>query len=70
MRTIAHLSDQHFGTEDLGLEEALLRVVAALQPSVVVVCGDLTQRARRAEFAAARAFLPHHTLRASYSRRS
>ncbi len=57
MRTIAHLSDLHFGTEDLGLEEALLQDLAAVQPSVVVVSGDLTQRARRSEFAAARAFL-------------
>lgn len=57
MRRIAHISDLHFGTEDAGLEEALLRDLEAVHPSLVAVSGDLTQRARRAEFAAARAFL-------------
>lgn len=57
MRTIAHISDLHFGTEDLGREEALVEDVHGLRPSVVAVSGDLTQRARRSEFAAARAFL-------------
>jgi 3',5'-cyclic AMP phosphodiesterase CpdA len=57
VRTIAHISDLHFGTEDLGREEALLEDLHALQPSVVAVSGDLTQRARRSEFAAAQAFL-------------
>ena len=57
MRLIAHISDLHFGTEDVGLEEALLRDLEELRPSLVAVSGDLTQRARRAQFAAARAFL-------------
>jgi 3',5'-cyclic AMP phosphodiesterase CpdA len=57
VRRIAHISDLHFGTEDAGLEEALLRDLAAVHPSLIAVSGDLTQRARRAEFAAARAFL-------------
>jgi 3',5'-cyclic AMP phosphodiesterase CpdA len=57
MRLIAHLSDLHFGAEDPGLEQALLRDLEAVQPSLVVVSGDLTQRARRGQFAAARAFL-------------
>jgi len=57
VRTIAHISDLHFGTEDRALEEALLADLQAVRPSVVAVSGDLTQRARRREFAAARAFL-------------
>jgi 3',5'-cyclic AMP phosphodiesterase CpdA len=57
VRTIAHLSDLHFGQEDPRVVEALVRDVAALRPSLVAVSGDLTQRARRPEFAAARAFL-------------
>jgi 3',5'-cyclic AMP phosphodiesterase CpdA len=57
MRTIAHLSDLHFGREDPRVVEELLRELAALRPSVVAVSGDLTQRARPAQFRAARAFL-------------
>lgn len=57
MRTIAHLSDLHFGREDPAAVAALLADLAVLAPSLVAVSGDLTQRARRAEFAAARGFL-------------
>lgn len=57
MRTLAHLSDLHFGRVDPGLVGPLRDAVRALRPDVVVVSGDLTQRARRAQFAAARAFL-------------
>lgn len=57
MRTIVHLSDLHFGRVDQALLAPLQRAVAALAPDVLVVSGDLTQRARTAEFQAARAFL-------------
>jgi 3',5'-cyclic AMP phosphodiesterase CpdA len=61
---IAHLSDLHFGTEAdgalAGLEESLDRYA----PELVIVTGDLTQRARKREFLAARAFLGR--LRAPY----
>src|SRR5271166_2836489 len=57
MRTIAHLSDLHFGRHDAAVAEALVADLAALRPDLVVISGDLTQRARRGEFAAARAFL-------------
>jgi len=57
MRTIAHISDLHFGRIDLRVCEALLADLESLAPSLVAVSGDLTQRARRREFAAARAFL-------------
>lgn len=57
MRTIAHLSDLHFGREDPRAVEALVEDLRALAPSLVAVCGDLTQRARRREFARAREFL-------------
>jgi 3',5'-cyclic AMP phosphodiesterase CpdA len=55
--TIAHLSDLHFGTEVGALIEPLLEDVAAQQPALVVVSGDLTQRARARQFEAARSFL-------------
>lgn len=57
MRTLLHLSDPHFGTEQPAVVEALVQLAASQRPEVVVVSGDVTQRARRAQFAAARAFL-------------
>jgi 3',5'-cyclic AMP phosphodiesterase CpdA len=55
--TIAHLSDLHFGREDPVAVDALVAELDAVAPSLVAVSGDLTQRARRAEFRKARAFL-------------
>ena len=57
MRTIVHLSDLHFGRADHALLAPLLDRVASLQPDLIVVSGDLTQRAKPAEFREARAFL-------------
>ena len=57
MRTIVHLSDLHFGRIDSALLEPLRRWVQQLAPDVVVVSGDLTQRARAEEFRAARRYL-------------
>ncbi|MFL6574635.1 MAG: metallophosphoesterase family protein [Burkholderiales bacterium] len=57
MRTLAHLSDLHFDRVDQGVLEALRRRVKALAPDLVVISGDLTQRARAHQFRAARAFL-------------
>lgn len=54
---IVHLSDLHFGTVPPYLVEPLLLRIRELQPRVVVVSGDLTQRARDAQFADAAAFL-------------
>jgi 3',5'-cyclic AMP phosphodiesterase CpdA len=57
MRRIAHLSDLHFGAEDPPVAEGLLRDLAEQAPDLVAVSGDLTQRARTEQFAAARAYL-------------
>lgn len=54
MIRILHLSDPHFGTVEPGLDHAVLALAARLAPDATVISGDLTQRARRAEFAAAR----------------
>ncbi|KAB8036651.1 metallophosphoesterase family protein [Janthinobacterium aquaticum] len=59
MRTIVHLSDLHFGKVDQQLLAPLRKLVDQLEPHVVVVSGDLTQRARSAEFKDARGFLDH-----------
>jgi 3',5'-cyclic AMP phosphodiesterase CpdA len=57
MRTIVHLSDLHFGRVDQQLLEPLRDLTVKLAPDVVVVSGDLTQRAKSEEFKAARAWL-------------
>lgn len=58
MFRILHISDLHFGkpyVPEVG--EALLAIAPSLRPDVIVVSGDVTQRAKRHEFEAARAFL-------------
>lgn len=57
MRTIAHLSDLHFGRVDQNLIEPLIAAVGEAKPDLVAVSGDLTQRARSDQFREARAFL-------------
>ena len=57
MRTIVHLSDIHFGRVDRRLLEPLVETINRIEPSVVAVSGDLTQRARSFQFMAARKFL-------------
>ena len=57
MRTLAHLSDPHFGRIDLATVQALIATVTQARPDIVVVSGDLTQRAKAREFQEARAFL-------------
>lgn len=57
MRTIAHLSDLHFGRIDPALLDPLRRRLIALRPDLLVVSGDLTQRAKATQFRDARAYL-------------
>ncbi len=57
MRILAHLSDIHFGRVDYATVQPLIDAVTKLRPDLVAVSGDLTQRARTAEFREARTFL-------------
>ncbi|MGH7215051.1 MAG: metallophosphoesterase family protein [Tepidisphaeraceae bacterium] len=57
MRTIAHISDLHFGRVDDSVAEGLVGDLHAQSPNLVVASGDFTQRARAKQYAAARAFL-------------
>lgn len=57
MRQIVHISDLHFGRTDEHIVAALIRKVRDLAPDLVVVSGDLTQRARSRQFREARDFL-------------
>ncbi len=57
MASILQISDPHFGTERAPVLEALVRLSDQLQPELVVLSGDITQRARSTQFRAARAFV-------------
>ncbi|MFM2345532.1 MAG: hypothetical protein RL654_285 [Pseudomonadota bacterium] len=57
MSRLLHLSDPHFGTERPGVLDALERLVACTRPQVLVLSGDITQRATATQFARARAWL-------------
>lgn len=52
-----HISDVHFGVEDRAALDAVSRAVADERPNAVVCTGDLTQRAKHSEYAAAREWL-------------
>jgi 3',5'-cyclic AMP phosphodiesterase CpdA len=57
MRKIVHLSDLHFGRVDPELLEPLRSRVHQIEPHLVVVSGDLTQRAKPEQFRQAKQFL-------------
>lgn len=56
MRTIAQISDLHFGAHEPVVVAHLHATLAAIRPDLVVVSGDLTQRARKAQFGEAALF--------------
>lgn len=57
MTRLFHVSDIHFGAEDRAALDWFAGRVAQERPDAVVVTGDLTMRARAAEFAAAQEWL-------------
>jgi 3',5'-cyclic AMP phosphodiesterase CpdA len=58
LRQILHVSDVHFGPPHLpDVASGVLDLVARRRPDLVVVSGDLTQRAKPAQFRQARAFV-------------
>ena len=57
MRTLIHLSDLHFGRAYAAIIPVLLDFIQLNKPDLVAISGDLTQRARTAEFMEARKFL-------------
>ena len=56
MSVLLHISDTHFGTEEAPVVQALQKLAREQNPDALVLSGDITQRARAAQFAAARAF--------------
>ena len=57
MARFVHLSDLHFGAHDDRLVAGVEQSIAELEPDLVVVSGDFTQRARTEEFKEACDFL-------------
>jgi 3',5'-cyclic AMP phosphodiesterase CpdA len=57
LSVILHLSDTHFGTEKSEVTAALLQLAQEVRPDIAILSGDVTQRARRDQFAAARRFI-------------
>jgi 3',5'-cyclic AMP phosphodiesterase CpdA len=56
MTVLLHISDTHFGTEEPPVVAALRALAREQKPDGLVLSGDITQRARSAQFAAARRF--------------
>lgn len=56
MSVLLQVSDPHFGTERPPVVEALVALALQQRPDLVVLSGDITQRARVDQFRAARAF--------------
>jgi len=50
MARIAHLSDIHFGANDPAIVAATIEWLKDKQPDLVIISGDLTQRARAGQF--------------------
>jgi 3',5'-cyclic AMP phosphodiesterase CpdA len=57
MSTLIQISDPHFGTEQPPVVTALLDLARRVKPVAAVLSGDITQRARRAQFEAAKNFV-------------
>lgn len=56
MTVLLQVSDPHFGTEQPTVVDALTELARQQRPNLVVLSGDITQRARPSQFRAARAF--------------
>jgi 3',5'-cyclic AMP phosphodiesterase CpdA len=57
MARIAHLSDIHFGANDPDIVAATIDWLKEKQPDLVIISGDLTQRAREKQFRDAASYL-------------
>ena len=57
MSLVLQISDTHFGTEQPPVVEALVQLAQQQRPDLLLLSGDITQRARPAQFRAARAFM-------------
>ena len=65
MTLLLQISDPHFGTEQPGVLQALRQLVREQAPNVLVLSGDITQRAHAYQFDAARLFVKELAIPAS-----
>ena len=56
MTRLLQISDMHFGTEQPDVVAALARLCGEIKPDVLIVSGDITQRATAEQFSRAKAF--------------
>ncbi|MDI1272508.1 metallophosphoesterase [Polaromonas sp.] len=56
MKKLLQISDPHFGTAQPAVMEALVELARQQRPDVLVLSGDITQRATATQFREARAF--------------
>ncbi|KTD62292.1 metallophosphoesterase family protein [Legionella shakespearei] len=59
---IVHISDLHFGMNDPAIIAAFLQDLESLKPELMIISGDLTQRARTHEFEQLSTFLQGFTV--------
>jgi predicted phosphodiesterase len=57
LSVILQISDPHFGSEQAPVVDALVGLTRRQQPDLLVLSGDITQRARPAQFRAAQVFI-------------
>jgi 3',5'-cyclic AMP phosphodiesterase CpdA len=57
VKKIIHISDVHFGAENKKIVNSLIADINSIEPDVIVLSGDLTQRAKTGEYKKAVAFL-------------
>ena len=57
MKTLIHISDLHFGKINNAITVPLISAFSSIKPDMVIISGDLTQRAKIKEFKGAKAFL-------------
>ncbi|OEH45313.1 3',5'-cyclic adenosine monophosphate phosphodiesterase CpdA [Legionella parisiensis] len=59
---IIHISDLHFGMHNPIIIESLLEDLTSLDPDVIIISGDLTQRARPGQYKQLLGFLQRLTM--------
>jgi 3',5'-cyclic AMP phosphodiesterase CpdA len=57
LKNIVHISDLHFGTVEKNIEDGIISDINNLAPDLLIVSGDLTQRARKSQYRKAKNFL-------------
>jgi 3',5'-cyclic AMP phosphodiesterase CpdA len=57
MRTIIHISDIHFGRIDRSIVDSILKVFGEIKPDLIIISGDVTQRAKASQFKSAIEFI-------------